>query len=62
MRRSSPFFSLFTVLFLFFISSLPYALNLTRNNTPTQVHFSPHLGGTEAITRERQSQFRGLHG
>ena len=44
-RRPIPLFSLFTVLFLFFISFLPYALNLTLNNTPTQVHFSSHLRG-----------------
>lgn len=44
MRRPIPLFSHFTVLFLFFISPLSYALNLTLNNTPAQVHFSAHLG------------------
>ena len=47
----NPFvpFSLLTVLILLAIPSLSYPFNLTLNNTPTQVYFSPRGGCTEAI-------------
>ena len=44
------------LLFVFGISSislpLAYAADLTLNNTPTRVCFSPHGGCTEAIVKE----------
>jgi phosphatidylserine/phosphatidylglycerophosphate/cardiolipin synthase-like enzyme len=43
------------LVFSFFIISAPlkgFATDLTLNNTPTQVYFSPHKGCTEAIVRE----------
>ena len=46
------------LVFSFFILSIPLkglATDLTLNNTPTQVYFSPHRGCTEAIVRELEA-------
>jgi len=52
MRKPITPFFLLTVLVLLLIPSLSYPLNLTLNNTPTQVYFSPNGGATDAIIQE----------
>jgi hypothetical protein len=55
-----PFAPLFLLLVLlsFLISSPSYPFNLTLNNTPTQVYFSPGGGCTAAINVNTGSKFR----
>jgi phosphatidylserine/phosphatidylglycerophosphate/cardiolipin synthase-like enzyme len=53
----------FVVVFSFFVLSIPLkglATDLTLNNTPTQVYFSPHKGCTEAIIRELEAARSGI--
>ncbi len=43
---------LLSVLLMFAITAPSYAMDLTLNNTPAQVYFSPNGGCTNAIVRE----------
>ncbi len=52
MRRRSFIFPLLAFFVLSSIPSISYPFNLTLNNTPTQVYFSPNGGCTEAIIQE----------
>jgi phosphatidylserine/phosphatidylglycerophosphate/cardiolipin synthase-like enzyme len=52
MRRRSNIIPHLAFLILLALPSLSHPFNLTLNNTPTQVYFSPHGGCTEAIIRE----------
>ncbi len=52
MRRRPNIFPHLVFLILLVIPSLSYPFNLTLNNIPTQVYFSPKGGCTEAIIQE----------
>jgi phosphatidylserine/phosphatidylglycerophosphate/cardiolipin synthase-like enzyme len=52
MRKPVTFLSLFQVLVLLLVPSLSCPFNLTLNNTPAQVYFSPRGGCTEAIINQ----------
>ena len=52
MRKRSNIIPHLAFLILLAIPSLSYPFNLTLNNTPTQVYFSPRGGCTEAIISE----------
>jgi phosphatidylserine/phosphatidylglycerophosphate/cardiolipin synthase-like enzyme len=44
--------SLSAILVLFFVAPPVHSIELTLNNAPTQVYFSPNGGCTQAIVRE----------
>lgn len=52
MKKSVALFSLLPVLVLILIPSPSHPFNLTLNNTPTQVYFSPRGGCTEALINQ----------
>jgi phosphatidylserine/phosphatidylglycerophosphate/cardiolipin synthase-like enzyme len=43
---------IFSILFIFSNPSITTAANITLNNTPAQIYFSPNGGCTEAIVKE----------
>lgn len=52
MKKNVTLFPFLVVLIIFLIPSTSYPLNLTLDNAPTQVYFSPKGGCTEAIIQQ----------